>query len=461
MLKRYLITFTVVLSIGWAQNSIASQFSNTFADVAEKVNPSVVTILAKKEIERDSYHRNNPFNDLFPQDNFNQNFQARALGSGVIVDKESGYVLTNNHVVENMDEITVKLIDKREFEAEVVGTDPKSDLAIIRIEAFDLIAVDLGDSDKLRVGEWVLAIGSPFTENLSHTVTAGIISALGRSNIISGDNYEDFIQTDTAINPGNSGGALVNLDGALIGINTAIATGGFERSNRGVGFAIPVNMARKVMDDLINEGRVIRSWLGVYIQDLDDATARAMGLDTRDGALIGDVVNNSPAEKSGIEIGDIITTFDGKNITGSANLKNIVSSSKPDKRYTVELLRDGKKKKYYITLEELPENPRTLARVESEIESELGFQVEDVTSNLLREYEIDEDVVGVVVTNIDRRSEAFSAGLRPGDVITRVGRQNVDSIKGFYKLIDSETRGNTVLFLVKRKDISRFLTLEM
>ena len=461
MLKRYLITFTVVLSIGWAQNSIASQFSNTFADVAEKVNPSVVTILTKKEIERDSYHQNNPFNDLFPQDNFNQNFQARALGSGVIVDKESGYVLTNNHVVENMDEITVKLIDKREFEAEVVGTDPKSDLAIIRIEAFDLIAVDLGDSDKLRVGEWVLAIGSPFTENLSHTVTAGIVSALGRSNIISGDNYEDFIQTDTAINPGNSGGALVNLDGALIGINTAIATGGFERSNRGVGFAIPVNMARKVMDDLINEGRVIRSWLGVYIQDLDDATARAMGLDTRDGALIGDVVNNSPAEKSGIEIGDIITTFDGKNITGSANLKNIVSSSKPDKRYTVELLRDGKKKKYYITLEELPENPRTLARVESEIESELGFQVEDVTSNLLREYEIDEDVVGVVVTNIDRRSEAFSAGLRPGDVITRVGRQNVDSIKGFYKLIDSETRGNTVLFLVKRKDISRFLTLEM
>lgn len=461
MLKRCLITFTVILSIGWAQSSIVSQFSNTFADVAEKVNPSVVTILAKKEIKRNSYHRNNPFNDLFPQDNFNQNFQARALGSGVIVDSENGYVLTNNHVVENMDEITVKLIDKREFEAEIVGTDPKSDLAIIRIEAFDLIAVDLGDSDKLRVGEWVLAIGSPFTENLSHTVTAGIISALGRSNIISGDNYEDFIQTDTAINPGNSGGALVNLDGALIGINTAIATGGFERSNRGVGFAIPVNMVRKVMNDLISEGRVIRAWLGVYIQDLDDATARAMGLDTRDGALIGDVVNNSPAEKSGIEIGDIITTFDGKDISGSANLKNIVSSSKPDKRYTVELLRDGKKKKYFITLEELPENPRTLARVESEVENELGFQVEDVTVQLLREYEISEDVEGVVVTHIDRRSDAFSAGLRPGDVITRVGRQNVVSIEDFYKLIDSETRGNIVLFLVKRKDISRFLTLEM
>ncbi len=461
MLKRCLITFTVVLSIGLAQNSIASQFSNTFANVAEKVNPSVVTILAKKEIKTTRYHQNNPFNDLFPQDNFNQKFQARALGSGVIVDNENGYVLTNNHVVANMDEITVKLIDKREFEAEVVGTDPKSDLAIIRIEAFDLTAVDLGDSDKLRVGEWVLAIGSPFTENLSHTVTAGIISALGRSNIISGDNYEDFIQTDTAINPGNSGGALVNLEGALIGINTAIATGGFERSNRGVGFAIPVNMARKVMNDLINDGRVIRAWLGVYIQDLDDATARAMGLDTRDGALIGDVVNNSPAEKSGIEIGDIITTFDGKDITGSANLKNIVSSSKPDKRYKVELLRDGKKKKYFITLEELPENPRTLARVESEVESELGFQVEDVTAQLLREYEIGENVEGVVVTNIDRNSEAFSVGLRPGDVITRVGRQNVDTVKDFYKLIDSETRGNTVLFLVKRKDISRFLTLEM
>ena len=267
--------------------SIGKQFSDTFAQVVEKVNPAVVTITSEKIIKWEDRRFRHPFEEYFGEDFFKDYFDLpegesrnRVLGSGVIVDAGKGYILTNNHVVENMDEITVKLIDKREFEAEVVGTDPKSDLAIIQIEAFDLIAVDLGDSDKLRVGEWVLAIGSPFTENLSHTVTAGIVSALGRSNIISGDNYEDFIQTDSAINPGNSGGALVNLDGALIGINTAIATGGFERSNRGVGFAIPVNMARKVMDDLINEGRVIRSWLGVYIQDLDDATARAMSVRT-------------------------------------------------------------------------------------------------------------------------------------------------------------------------------------
>ena len=460
-MKRYLIIFILIVSCGWAQNSIARQFSNAFADVAEKVNPSVVTILAKKEIKVDRYHRNNPYNNLFPQKFFDQELYTRALGSGVIVDSQEGYILTNNHVVENMDEITVRLIDKREYEAVIVGNDPRSDLAIIRIEAHELTAVDFGDSDELRVGEWVLAIGSPFSDNLSHTVTAGIISALGRSSIISNDNYEDFIQTDTAINPGNSGGALVNLDGALIGINTAIATGGLQRSSSGVGFAIPVNMAKKVMDDLINEGRVIRAWLGVYIQDLDDGAARALGLDTRDGALIGDVVKNSPAEKGGIEIGDIITTFDGQGISGSSNLKNIVSSSKPNKRYTVELLRDGKKKKYFITLEELPENPRTLASIESDIESELGFRIENVTIQLLRKYEIYDNVEGVVVTNIDRRSEAFTAGLRPGDVITRVGRRNVNSIKNFYELLDAESRGNTVLLLVKRKDVSRFLTLEM
>jgi len=461
MLQRYLIVFTVFLSISWTQNPIVKQFSNAFADVAEKVNPAVVTILAVKEVQAEKYHRKNPFEQFLPEEFFRRGFQNRALGSGVIVDGENGYILTNNHVVEGMDEITVKLIDKREYKAEIVGNDPKSDLAIIQIEAIDLVAIELGNSDELRVGEWVLAIGSPFTENLSHSVTAGIVSALGRSNIISNDNYENFIQTDTAINPGNSGGALVNLEGELIGINTAIATGGFERSNRGVGFSIPVNMAKKVMADLINEGRVIRSWLGVYIQDLDDATARALELDIRDGALIGDVVKNSPAAKGGIEIGDIITTFDGKDITGSAKLKNVVSSSKPDKRYKVELLRDGKKKKYFITLEELPEDPRTLARVESDVENELGFRVEEVSSKLLREYNISKDVKGVIVTIIDRRSAAFSAGLRPGDIITRVGRRDVDNTDLFYELLDQESRGNTVLLLVKRGDGSRFLTLDM
>jgi len=460
-LKQILIIFTILNSFTWAQNPIVSQFSNTFADVAEEVNPSIVTILANKTVKRDRHHDNNPFGDIFPEEFFNQNYKMRALGSGVIVDRENGYILTNNHVVENMDEITVKLIDKRKYEAEIVGTDPKSDLAVIKIKTNDLAAIKLGDSDQLRVGEWVLAIGSPFNENLSHTVTAGIVSALGRSHIISGDNYEDFIQTDSAINPGNSGGALVNMSGELIGINTAIATGGVERANRGVGFAIPVNMAKKVMNDLISEGRVIRAWLGVYIQDLDDATSRALGLDTRDGALIGDVVKNSPAEKAGIEIGDIITTFNNKSIFSSSNLRNVVSSSTPGKRYTVELIRDGKKKKYYITLDELPSNPNVLASTENEYQSDLGFRIEDIDRQVLREYHLNQDVEGVVVTEIDRASKAFSSGLRSGDVITRVGRKSVNDAKSFYELLDQEARGNTVLFLVKRGDVSRFLTLEM
>ncbi|MFQ6678331.1 MAG: DegQ family serine endoprotease [Fidelibacterota bacterium] len=461
-MKRYLITITIILSLSWAQNSIVSQFSNTFADVAETVNPSVVTILADKTIKQKQYHKRNPFEDFFPQEFFPQEFKTRALGSGVVVDKENGYILTNNHVVENMDEITVKLIDKREYDAEIVGMDPKSDLAIIKINTDDLAAIKLGDSDQLRVGEWVLAIGSPFNENLSHSVTAGIVSALGRSHIISNENYEDFIQTDAAINPGNSGGALVNLNGELIGINAAIATGGgLERSNRGVGFAIPINMVKKVMGDLINEGRVIRSWLGVYIQDLDDATARALDMTTRDGALISDVVNNSPAEKAGIEIGDIIITFDGKNITGSSRLKNVVSSSTPGKRYIVELLRDSKKKKYYITLEELPDDPLSLAKADKEFESDLGFKVKNVNSEMRRNYRLEHNVEGVVVSEIDRRSKAYSSGLRPGDVITRVGRKDVDSVELFYDLLDKETKGKTILFLVKRGNVSRFITLEM
>ncbi len=461
-MKRTFIIFTVIFSLGWAQNSVVSQFSNTFADVAELVNPSVVTILANKTIKQKQFHKRSPFDDFFPQDFFPQEFQTRALGSGVIVDNENGYILTNNHVVENMDEITVKLIDKREYDAEIVGMDSKSDLAIIKIDTDDLDAIKLGDSDQLRVGEWVLAIGSPFNENLSHSVTAGIVSALGRSHIISNENYEDFIQTDAAINPGNSGGALVNLNGELIGINAAIATGGGrERSNRGVGFAIPINMVKKVMGDLINEGRVIRSWLGVYIQDLDDATARALDMNTRDGALISDVVENSPADRAGIEIGDIITTFDNKDITGSSRLKNIVSSSIPGKRYVVELLRDSKKKKYYITLEELPDDPRTLAKADKEFESDLGFRVENVNSEMRRNYRLERNVEGVIVSDVDRTSKAFASGLRPGDVITRVGRKNVDSVELFYDLLDKETKGKTILFLVKRGNVSRFITLEM
>ena len=252
-------------------------------------------------------------------------YKTNALGSGVIVDSKSGYILTNNHVVDDMDGIRVKLIDKREFDATIIGTDPKTDLAVLKIDAENLEDIDLGDSESIRVGEWVMAVGSPFSENLSHTVTTGIVSAIGRSNILNSGSYEDFIQTDAAINPGNSGGALLNMDGDLIGINTAIATGGYEKGNRGVGFAIPSNMAHRIMSDLIDKGYVTRSWLGVIIQELDNETAEALDIDTRNGALIADVVKDSPAEDAGMQEGDVIVEFNGKPIANTANLKNVVS----------------------------------------------------------------------------------------------------------------------------------------
>ena len=296
-----------------AQNSILKQFSDQFADIAEKANPAVVTILTEKKIDLSQSHRNIPQdNDLF-RFFFNQprqrEFRSNALGSGVIVDARKGYIVTNNHVVEDMDEITIRLLDKTEYDAAIIGRDPKSDLAVLQIDARGLSDLDFGDSDDLRVGEWVIAVGSPFSANLSHTVTAGIVSAKGRGNIIQGDVYEDFIQTDAAINPGNSGGALLNSGGELIGINTAIYTNGFDRSNKGVGFAIPANMVKRVMDDLINHGKVLRSWIGVQIQPIDESSAQAMGLNTRKGALVADVVNDGPAEKAGVETGDVILEF--------------------------------------------------------------------------------------------------------------------------------------------------------
>ena len=404
-----------------------------------------------------------PFNQFFGWDrnpSQEQEYRTRALGSGVIIDATKGYIVTNNHVVEDMDKISVKLMDKRIFEATVVGSDPKSDLAVLQIEADNLSQVDIGDSEKLRVGEWVIAIGSPFSDNLSHTVTAGIISAMGRSDIISRENYEDFIQIDAAINPGNSGGALVDLNGKLIGINTAIATGGYERSNRGVGFAIPVNMVNKVMNDLIDKGYVVRGWLGVAIQEIDDSYAKALGLDTRDGALISNVANSSPADNAGLITGDVILEFNDVSINNSSHLKNVVSSSEPGKRYKVDIIRDGRRKSIYVKLGELPNEPQ-MAFMETEKSSTLGITVQDLNNSLRKHYNLSPDDDGVVVTEMDKNSEAFRSGIREGDIIIRVGTNNVRDSNDFKDLIRTSSRQNTVLLLVKREDVSRFYALEI
>lgn len=458
-MKRILL-YTFLLSNLFAQNSVVRQFSKAFADVAEKAKPAVVTIITDKVI---SMRQFDDFGFFFqPNLPRQREFKTNALGSGVIVDSNKGYILTNNHVVDDMDGIRVKLIDKREFDATIIGTDPKTDLAILQIDAENLDDIRMGDSDELRVGEWVMAVGSPFSENLSHTVTTGIVSAIGRSNILDSGSYEDFIQTDAAINPGNSGGALLNMDGELIGINTAIATGGYEKGNRGVGFAIPSSMANRIMSDLIDKGYVTRSWLGVIIQDLDSETADALDIDTRNGALIADVVKDSPAEAAGIQEGDVIIEFNGKSIANTANLKNVVSLSTPESTNRVKVIRDGAPKTVNVTLQELPENPNQFVSRERITTNDFGLQLKRVNKTLRKQYEIDSDQDGLVVTRIDRNGEAFQKGIREGDLVKRVGTEKVESINEFNRLVEKSKSKGTVLLLVKKPSGgSRYFTLNL
>ena len=457
MIRQYFIILFITTSL-FSQNSVVQQFSKAFADVAENAKPAVVTIITDKIMKvpnNDLYFFFNPYMDP----NSEREYKTNALGSGVIVDASNGYILTNNHVVEDMDNIKVKLIDKREYSAKIMGTDPKSDLAILKIEAENLRQLKLGDSDDLRVGEWVMAVGSPFSENLSHTVTTGIVSAMGRSNIIRGQNYEDFIQTDAAINPGNSGGALLNMKGELIGINTAIATGGYERGNRGVGFAIPSNMSKRIMADLIDKGYVTRSWLGVYIQPIDDDAAKALEMESRDGALVTQVVGDSPAEKAGVEEGDVIVKFDNKNITDSSNLRNIVSLMPPGSKSKVVVFRNGSKKILNVVLQELKDDKKVALRP-SKGTSILGLEVKEINNSLKKKYNIEDNDGNLVITDVEQGSEAEEKGLKEGDIIKRVGTQQVKSLKEFKKKEKvARSRGSLLLLIKKDDGSSLFVTL--
>ena len=455
---RSIIFTTVIITNLFSQNSVVQQFSDAFADVAETAKPAVVTIITDKIMKvpnNDLYFFFNPYMDP----NGDKEYKTNALGSGVIVDARKGYILTNNHVVEDMDNIKVKLFDKREYKAKIMGTDPKSDLAILKIEADNLRELQLGNSDKLRVGEWVMAVGSPFSENLSHTVTTGIVSAMGRSNIIRGQSYEDFIQTDAAINPGNSGGALLNMKGELIGINTAIATGGYEKGNRGVGFAIPSNMSKRIMSDLIDKGYVTRSWLGVYIQPLDADAAKALEMESRDGALITQVVNDSPAEVAGIEEGDVIVSFDNKKISDPSNLRNIVSLMPPGSKSDIVVFRNGNKKILKVTLQELKDGKQVAVKTSSNT-SVLGLELKEINSALIQKYNLKEDDGKIIVVAVESGSEAADKGLVEGDVIKRVGTQQVRSLKEFKKKEKASRARGSLLLLVKKNDgSSLFITL--
>ena len=459
------LTIILLLSLSFSQNAILKQFSDQFADIAEKVNPAVVTILTEKKIDISQSNRSSPQEDLFRY-YFNQprqrEYKTSALGSGVIVDSRKGYIITNNHVVEDVDEITVRLLDKSEYKASIIGKDPKSDLAVIQIKASGLRDIVLGDSDKLRVGEWVIAVGSPFSANLSHTVTAGIVSAKGRGNIIQGDIYEDFIQTDAAINPGNSGGALLNSTGDLIGINTAIYSNGyFDRGNQGVGFAIPSNMVKKVMSDLINYGEVVRSYIGVQIQPVNDTAAKALDLKSRNGALVANVIDDGPADNAGIETGDVIVEFDGIKIQSVDHLRNNVSSSKPDKFYNLSLIRNGKKKSFRVKLAKMPNDDQLAMSTQSESASELGIEVSSLNRMNRQEFDIKDKDTGVLVTQIFQNTPADDAGIRVGDLITRVGSRRCSSVKQFDDLVRNSKRRGMLMLHIKRDGSAQYVTLDL
>ena len=428
----------------------------------KEVSPAVVNISTTQVVKFNHPRTRNPFGQQDPFDEFFNNFfgrmpkeqKRRSLGSGFIVSSD-GYILTNNHVVEKADEVTVTLLDKEEFKAKVVGTDPKIDIALIKIDVKKkLTYVALGDSDKLDVGEWVVAIGNPF--GLGHTVTAGIVSAKGR--IIGSGPYDDFIQTDASINPGNSGGPLFNLKGEVVGINTAIVQGG-----QGIGFATPIQLAKSVLDQLKEKGKVTRGWLGVYIQRLTPEAAENLGLSGRSGALVSDVTSGGPAEKAGIRSGDVIVGFNGKEIRNEHDLPQAVASTKPGKTVDVRLLREGKEMTLAVTIAEMAGEPGKPAGGGDLSSKNLGLTVQDITPEIAKRFEIG-DTKGVVVTGVADGSAAEDAGFNEGDIIRAIVRQNkrnpVTNAAEFAKLVKKFESDKTMLFLVERGDARILLTVK-
>ena len=463
-----LIISIITISLVSGQNPVFQQFSTLFADIVEDVNQSVVTITAKK-----TYTMNKRDQEMlrFFGRNIPDSYQGKSLGSGVIVDADNGYVITNHHVVfdngKPVDEIIIELMDKRMFDAEIIGFDEGTDLALLQIEADNLESVKVGDSDKVRVGEWVLAIGSPFSANLSHTVTAGIVSAVGRDNVMmsGGDKYQDFIQTDAAINPGNSGGALLNMAGELIGINAAIISG--SRSSAGVGFAIPSNIVKKVKDDLVVKGYVVRSFLGIYMQDINEDIYEAMELESMRGTIIGEVIPGSPADKAGLEESDIIVGFENQKINNGSELKNLVSNSIPGSKIKLKILRSGRNEDIEVVLEE--KSVDGLSSVgDTHINKIFGLTVANISDALIKKFDIlsksagwsdGSDVKGVVVTEILSGGIAEQAGFELGDLINRVGQKKISNINEFINEIEQYEEDKKILVLVKRGRASRFLTL--
>jgi serine protease Do len=433
-----------------------SKMDEAISEVVAVVKPSVVNISSTRTLksqETDSHFSNNPFfKRFFGDEPFERprEHKQSGLGSGVIID-EDGYILTNNHVIRDADEIKVKLSDQREFKGKVIGTDLKTDIAVIKVDAKNLPAIKFGDSDNLKVGSTVLAIGNPF--GLTQTVTSGIVSATGRANVGIAD-YEDFIQTDAPINPGNSGGALVNIKGELIGINTAIVstTGGYQ----GIGFAIPSAMAKAVMESLIKNGKVVRGWLGVSIQPLTPELAKQFHLKVGEGVLVGDVVEDSPSEKAGIQRGDVITEFDGKEVRDVTSLRNMVAGTEPDKVVKIKLIRDGKPNTLEVKINEMTGEIRTLSKT---FENRLkGVSVQDLTPSIRKTLDVPKRITGVIVTDMADDSPAEGVLMR-GDIIMEINKKQIRDIKDYESVAPTIQAEEDILVLIYRKNSAFYLTL--
>ena len=437
---------------------ILSKTGRAMAEVVAVVKPAVVNISSTRTVKSQGMQHpffNDPMFRRFFGEEFGgaekpREFKQASLGSGVIVDK-NGYILTNNHVVKDADEIKIRLSDKRELKGKVIGSDPKTDIAVIKIEAADLPIMKMGDSDKMMVGETVIAVGNPF--GLSQTVTSGIVSATGRANVGITD-YEDFIQTDAAINPGNSGGALVNVRGELIGINTAIfsTSGGYQ----GVGFAVPSNMAGAVMESLIKSGKVVRGWLGVSIQPITPELAKQFDLKDEGGALVGDVVEDGPAEKAGVRRGDVIVEFDGKTVNDPTGLRNMVAATLPEKQVTVTVLREGQYEDLSVTMAELP---ATMQKTAKEFDNLLkGVKVQDITTEIRAKLNIPQRVTGVIITGIDEGSPAAGT-LNQGDVVLEVNRKRIVSTKDYEAVVSQVKSDENILLVIFRNGSAIYVTL--